>query len=126
MNSEEKLQIAVVKYVKYAYPYLIINHHLGGVKLTKGQAVKAKSLGSCRAFPDLFIYKTVRKYSGLAIEIKVEGTALKKKNGEWATAHIKEQAEMIKNLKAEGYYATFAVGFDECISIIDNYLNNKL
>jgi hypothetical protein len=59
---------------------------------------------------------------GLFLELKKEGTRLKKKNGEWANDHIAEQAEILNQLKLRGYAAEFAVGFDQAKEIIDNYL----
>lgn len=66
--------------------------------------------------------KTGGSYSGLFLELKKEGTRLKKKNGEWATDHIAEQAEVLKKLWERGYCAEFAVGFDGAKRIIDKYL----
>lgn len=60
--------------------------------------------------------------SGLFLELKREKTRLKKKDGTWASPHIAEQAEMLEQLRARGYGAEFAVGFDEAKEIIDNYL----
>lgn len=60
--------------------------------------------------------------SGLFLELKKEGTRLKKKNGDWASEHIKEQAKVLEQLRDRGYCAEFAVGFDETKKIIDEYL----
>lgn len=64
----------------------------------------------------------VMKYAGLMIELKKDGTRLKKKNGDWASEHIAEQAEVLAELDKRGYMAVFAVGFDEAKKIIDEYL----
>lgn len=61
-------------------------------------------------------------YDGLFIEVKRDGTRLKKKNGDWATTHIKEQNDVLFELRVRGYKAEFAVGFDEAKEIIDEYL----
>lgn len=63
--------------------------------------------------------------AGLYIELKKEGTLLKKKNGEWATEHIAEQAEVLESLRQRGYCAEFAVGFEEAKKIIDEYLGGR-
>lgn len=59
---------------------------------------------------------------GLFLELKKEGIRLKKNNGDWATEHIAEQADVLEKLRARGYCAEFAVGFDEAKQIIDEYL----
>lgn len=78
----------------------------------------------CRDFnnPTSSIDKDIGSYSGLFLELKKEGARLKKKNGDWATEHIAEQAEVLANLRQRGYCAEFAVGFDEAKRIIDRYL----
>ena len=126
-NSEENLQIAVVDYISKRYPDVLVRTDGGGIKLTKGQAIKLSRMnGRVRGFPDLFIYRgggnLKHPYAGLAIELKREGVKLTKKNGEWATSHIEEQALILQKLRKEGYFATFAVGFDEAKNIIDQYL----
>lgn len=63
--------------------------------------------------------------AGLFIELKKDGTHLKKKNGDWATEHIAEQAKTLEDLRARGYCAEFAVGFDEAKKLIDEYLGGK-
>lgn len=123
-----------------------------GVKLTPGQAVRQKKQnGGRRAWPDLFIaepvintdliggrervgvlnapvdwnvgvYLNSRIWFGLFIELKREGTRLTKKNGEWASQHIKEQAGVLQKLRHRGYVAEFAVGFDDAKKMIDDYL----
>lgn len=62
---------------------------------------------------------------GIFIELKKDGARLKKKNGEWATEHIAEQAKVIEDLRKLGYCAEFAVGFDQAKKIIDEYLGGK-
>lgn len=39
-----------------------------------------------------------------------------------ANTHIQEQAEVLKMLESRGYLATFAVGIDEAMAIINWYL----
>jgi hypothetical protein len=70
----------------------------------------------------MFIAKMANGKGGLFIELKKDGTRLKKKDGTWASPHIAEQAETLIKLRGEGYEATFAVGFDEAKATIDSYL----
>lgn len=62
---------------------------------------------------------------GLYLELKKEGTRLRKKNGEWANDHIAEQADTLDKLRQRGYCAEFAVGFEKAKKIIDEYLGGK-
>ena len=138
-NSEEMVCNKIADYLNNQYPDVIYHFDYGsGLKMTKGQAVRQKRLNKCRGYPDLFIAEprnivlgeskfddVIVYYSGLYLEIKKEGTRLKKKNGEWASEHIAEQAKMLEALEDKDYRAEFAVGFEKAKEIIDNYLKNN-
>ena len=146
--TESELQIAVADYLRLRYPSVLFHSDYGsGVRLTIGQAVRQKRQnGGRRAWPDMFIARPMgvkaakqidyddhhvigavtfleQKY-GLFIELKKEGARLYKKNGEPASEHIAEQAQVLEKLREEGYMAEFAVGFDEAKKIIDEYLGS--
>jgi hypothetical protein len=150
-NPESILHQQVADYLRLQYPDVLFHSDFGsGVKLTINQAIRQKRLnGGRRAWPDLFIAESkkkdvvtevfedgikvttldrVREFAGLMIELKKEGTRLKKKNGDWATPHIAEQAAVLEELRKRGYKAEFAVGFDGdkgAKKIIDNYLKGE-
>ena len=134
--TEEDLHISVCRFISLQYPHIIFNTDLSGIRLTPGLARKAAKMRSSRAFPDLVIYRnkqietrtentiSLRYYAALFIELKKDGTRIFKRNGELvADKHIREQAEMIMKLQARGFYADFAVGFDEAQRIIKWYLD---
>lgn len=132
---EHEIYHLIAKHLQENYPDVIYRFDLAAdLKLTIGQARKHKALHPVRGYPDLFIAE-IRphwgdisfntEYHGLYLEIKKDGTRLKKKNGEWATPHIVEQAEMLEKLRKRGYWAEFAVGIDEALEIIDEYLGGS-
>ena len=132
---EHDIYRLIAQYLQVKYPDVIYRFDLAAdLKLTIGQARKHKTLHPHRGYPDLFIAE-IRphwgdisfntEYHGLYLEIKKDGTRLKKKNGEWATPHIAEQAEMLEKLEKRGYWAEFAVGIDEALEIIDEYLGRR-
>ena len=131
--SETELQVMVADYIRLAYPDVLFHSDFGsGIRLTPGQAKKQKRQnGGIRGWPDMFIAEPTwdknsnKDYHGLFIELKKDGTRLKKRNGEWASEHIAEQNEMLERLEFRGYAAHFAIGFDEAKKIIDNYLGGK-
>ena len=138
--KESDLQTMVADYLRLQYPDVLFHSDFGsGIKLTMGQAAKQKRQnGGRRAWPDMFIAEVrvsqeavenwdVKSFqAGLFLELKKEGTRLKKKNGEWASEHIAEQADLLDRLEFRGYKAVFAVGFDEAKKIIDDYLKGVL
>ena|SRR6056297_192627 len=124
--TEETIQNQICQYVKVQYPNVLFNTDLSGIKLPMGLAVKVSKLRSSRAFPDLVFYEprkiNGKMYYGLFIELKKDGVKIFKRNGAVvANGHIKEQIKMITKLSEKGYYACFAIGFDECKNIIDMY-----
>ena len=129
--TELELQAQVADYIRLRYPSVIFHSDFGsGIKLTMGQAVKQKRLqGGRRAWPDLFIAEPRRnkingkQYHGAFLELKRDGVKVfKKDGGVVADSHIREQFYMINDLIRKGYFADFAVGFDEAKNLIDEYL----
>jgi hypothetical protein len=150
-NSEHSLYEQIARYLQQQYPDVIYRFDIAAdLKLTPGQAAKHKKLHQERGYPNLLIAESstnvwnnpVREwglYFGLYIEIKKDGTKLKRdkdakkilkgdtkirKKGDWFDKHIEEQAEMLEKLRERGYRAEFGVGFDECKQIIDEYLRS--
>lgn len=136
--KESDLQVQVADYIRLRYPDVLFHSDFGsGIKLTKGQAMKQKRQnGGRRGWPDMFIAEArprpkyidengERPYYGLFLELKKDGTRIKKKDGSWATDHIREQAEMLTMLKLRGYSGRFAIGFEEAKKIIDDYLGGE-
>lgn len=136
-NSETNLQAQIADYLRLQYPDVMFHSDYGsGIKLTIGQAkIQKRQNGGRRAWPDMFIAEPRVNFippegimgcstwvHGLFLELKKDGTRLKKKNGEWTTPHIKEQAEKLEKLRQKGYKAEFAVGFEQAKKIIDEYL----
>lgn len=138
---EIDLQQQVADYIRLQYPDVIFHSDFGsGIKLTMGQAIKQKRLnGGRRSWPDMFIAEqSVRhedvsdhaigewNYAGLFIELKREGTRIFKKDGKLvADEHIREQFDMLHDLRARGYAAEFACGFDEAKKLIDDYMKGR-
>lgn len=125
--TEAELQENIALYIKMQYPEALFHSDFGsGIKLRPWQArTQMMQNGGRRGWPDLFIAKAMNGSCGLFIELKRDGTRIKKKNGEWASPHIKEQNEVLEKLRTEGYRAEFAVGFEEAISLIDEYLGGE-
>lgn len=132
--TELELQAQVADYIRLKYPSVIFHSDFGsGIKLTMGQAIRQKRLnGGRRSWPDMFIAEPAvfdklcgngDIYAGLFIELKKAGTRIYRKDGRLVSdAHIREQFDMLEQLRQRGYKAEFACGFDEAKKIIDKYL----
>ena len=138
--TELELQAQVADYIRLQYPSVLFHSDFGsGIKLTMGQAIKQKRLnGGRRSWPDMFLaepdigktdgskraFKKI--WFGLFIELKREGTRIFKKDGTLVSdAHIREQYDMLHDLRARGYAAEFACGFDEAKKLIDDYMKGR-
>lgn len=131
-KEEETLAQKVSTFLKIQHPKLIFRFDIGAdVKLTMGQAVKAKKLQGDRGYPDLFIAKASNGYHGLYVELKKDksevflkdGVTFKRRvNKKTGKCHIQEQHEMHERLRAEGYQVVWGFGFDDTVNKIKEYL----
>lgn len=133
-NKEYLVCKQIAAYLRLKYPKVLFHFDSSGMYHTPVQSKQMKSIQHSKGFPDLFIamarvIKTGSKfpndyevYAGLFIELKAEGTRLTNCNGNYASTHIAEQAEVLQQLRDAGYKAQFACGFDEAKEIIDEYL----
>ncbi len=147
-ETEYDLQVMLVDYLIKNYPSVIFRSDLGGIRLPPGLANKVRklSVGSAKkiphthggepkkedqgekiAYPDFFIAEPMGGWFGLYIELKREKRGYCKgknpldktlKNDE----HVREQAEVLLRLRNKGYYADFAGGWAEILSIVEWYL----
>lgn len=119
-QSEQSIHAQVCAYLKAQYPHVIFTSEASGLRLTIGQAKKMKALRSSSGLPDLWIMEPQGMYHGLFIELKAEG--ILKKNGQYKSDHIQEQAIILEKLRLKGYAARLVVGFEEAKRIIDTYM----
>ena len=125
--SEHDIYMLIAEYMDIRYPNVVRHFDLSAdLKLTIGQAKKHSKLQGRRGFPDLQICQPIDRWHSFFLEIKKEGIRIVKRNGELvADQHIREQASMIEQLRAKGYWADFGIGFDDCIEKIDAYMGGK-
>lgn len=128
MKPESLLREQLATWIQLQYPNIIYRFDLAAdIKLTVGQARKHKKLHPHRGYPDLFIAEPRACYHGLYLELKAEGKAPYKKNGELkADKHLEEQEAILTKLNCRGYFASFATGFDEAKGLIESYLKKEI
>jgi hypothetical protein len=137
--TEDVMHQQAVQYVSLRYRDVPLRtDYAAGLGLNKVQARKhARMQGNTRAWPDIQLAKPVKLYAGLFIELKApdvelfmrrDGTTIRQDDykvrlkGDWANIHYEEQAKMLEKLRQQGYWADFAVGFDEFQAIVDQYM----
>ena len=87
---------------------------LNGVRLTIGQAKKAKKSGNKKGVPDIILPYNNGSRSGLYIELKtMTGNA------------SREQKDYIEYLKSQNYHAEIVSGHKKSIELIEEYINGQ-
>lgn len=125
MGKEEKEHQRVCKYLQTFYNDVIFTSDASGVRMPIGLSVKFSKLKSDRGIPDILILKANKKYHGLLIEMKRTGEVVYRKDGQLRkNEHLKEQSDLHKRLEKGGYYADFAIGYDQAVAIIDAYMKD--
>ena len=127
MRAEDKLYMQIVKWMKMQHPNIVYHFDTGtGGTYSIGMAVRNAKLNPFKGYPDFFIPAKVGNYSGLFLELKTEGIKIYLKDGKTlrSDSHLREQSDMLSYLTEQGYYADFAVGLDDAIFKINNYLKS--
>jgi hypothetical protein len=101
--SESTEQMMFFTWVRAALPKLIAFHVPNGGKRSLRTAVRLKKEGVTSGIPDIIIAKPAGIYCGMYIELK------RQKGGALSEA----QKDMVRELKAAGYYVAICRGFEE-------------
>jgi hypothetical protein len=123
MVKEQSIHIQLCNYVRLKYPDVIFTSESSGIRLTMGQAVKAKKLRSSSKLPDFWMAEPRGEYKGFFLELKRSRDEVFRKDGSLKKdEHVKGQMEILERLQKKGYYAYFACGIDEAIDFVDSYM----
>lgn len=123
---EENLQACLVAYISEKYPDAIfLGNVASGVELGWKKAIRQKTQGNRKDWPDIFIANRHGGYSGCFLELKKMGTAIEKADSTPSSEHIRCQLTMLQLLRDEGYYSFMAVGWNEARAIVDWYINSR-
>lgn len=122
--SEYSEHKALANYIKLQYPNVVFTSDSSGIRLSIGNAKKMLALKSTDKIPDMIILHPKGVYKSLIIEIKRKDKSPYLKNGEVSSSkHVQEQYKTLLKLRKIGFFAVFGVGFDECKTIVDDYMN---
>jgi hypothetical protein len=118
-RSEYNEQCAIFRWAKIMEPWhpelALLSGSLNGVRISIGQAMKAKRAGMKTGYPDLSLPVPRGIYHGLFIELKAG------KN-----RPTTKQKQFLKALHDQGNYAVACRGADAAIAVITQYLEGKL
>lgn len=136
-KPELEIQLRLAKYVRKTYPNSIFHSDFGAnLDMTEYQAKLNKALQSADKFPDFTVFApgrvckdTGNRYIGLALELKKDGTTVILKVGKdkgklTKNEHIRAQAATLRKLNQQGWYANFAIGYEQAKKLVDWYFDN--
>ena len=117
MKPEDRLQIAVMDYLRYQYPNVLAIHVANERATSPMQGALLKRKGVTAGVPDVLIFQPKVEcgklaYYGLAIELKV---------GKNRTTPA--QMLILHEFTVSGWAAHVCYSFDEAKEVIDNYLH---
>jgi hypothetical protein len=124
-TPEQQTQLAICDWLSFQHPHIfdhIIKIDNEGIRSIAGH-VLAKKMGLHKGASDLFIAWPTIKYYGMWLEIKRDGW--KGPSGKKQKEHHEAQLNFIDRMNIKGYFAKLAVGVDEGILAISEYLKGN-
>jgi hypothetical protein len=122
-TSEWYIHKEVAKHLREHYPNVRFYTSLDGFDLGKQRSLIAALQWFEAGFPDLLIFMPARGFSMLVLELKREGVNIYNKRKELASEHLERQSNWLRYFQhAMNARAEFAVGKEQAIQTIDNYL----
>ena len=125
-QPEYELQKAVCQYLELQYPDVLFVSTGIPFNLSPQQGARIKAINkSGFKCPDLVILEGRLGWKGLAVELKAKDIYTKDGKRLLKSDHVEAQEKSIFGLVDKGYFAQFAVGFDEAKQAIDWYLKGE-
>ena len=115
-NEEDRICCGLYKHIQLKYPYALLYwwHTPNGGRRTKPQADLFKRMGVLRGVSDYTCSLPSGFYKQLYLEVKTKTGRLEP-----------EQKEFLAAQNDVGHCAVVGWGYDECIMIIDAWMNNE-
>jgi hypothetical protein len=122
--KEASIHEQLCAYVRSRYPDTIFTSESSGIRLTMGQAVKAKKLRSSSKLPDFWLAEPRGIYGGLFLELKRSREEVYRKDGSLkADDRILGQNLILLRLREKGYKAEFACGLPDAVIQVEYYMS---
>jgi len=110
-HTEDKIQIAAVRWFKLHYPEIVIHHSPNGGYRTKAEAGIFKAMGTMAGFADLIILKPTMNYNAFFIEFKSE-----------KGRQTQSQKDFQSKCEEYGYKYAICRSVEDFRKIVKNYL----
>jgi hypothetical protein len=127
-DREYQFQCSLCRWLDVYYPHAYYRSDLGGIRLTKGLAIKAKNIQKHRGHPDFAIYEPSGKFPCLILELKIDESDVFLKRGGIPSGdkgtHLLEQVAMILMLRERGFAVDLTIGQQQTEQMIGRYLDS--
>ena len=114
LGKEDKLQNAVMQYIKLKYPQVLAIHVPNEGKRTPFERYKFKYLGGVSGVPDVLIFHQNEFKAGLAIELKAG-----------YNKPTQSQKDCLERLKMANWAAEWVNNFEDAQKLIDDHINEQ-
>ena len=123
-QPEYALQKKVCAYLRDVYPnVLFMSDTIAAIRLTKPQQGRNKAIQKENFHcPDIILFKKNSIYCGCFLELKAKDIYRKDGVTLLSNPHVEAQKRTIDELLSNGYFAAFAVGFEQAKNLIDHYM----
>jgi len=124
--SEQQLTSKIAEYLREHHPTIPFQVDMSGEKLSKAAAQRSSKARAGRyKQPDLTLYVKKGKFGTLMLELKkLSAHPLKKDGNLKKSEHLETQASSIMWLRKYGQCSDFAVGYEDTIIKINDYLEH--
>lgn len=119
LDSEWYVHKSVAKYLRNEYPNIRFYSTLDGFNLGNQRSLVSSLQWFEPGVPDLFIFHNNGLYTMLVLELKKDGVKVR------GDEHTKRQSRWLQYLNEQGASAHFAIGYEQAIELIENYINPK-
>lgn len=114
LGKEDKLQNAVMQYIKLKYPEVLAIHVPNEGKRTPFERYKFKYLGGVSGVPDVLIFHQNAFKAGLAIELKAG-----------YNKPTQSQKDCLERLKMANWSAEWVNNFEDAQKLIDEHIDEQ-
>lgn len=120
LSAEQREHARLVEVMHGRYPKALWFHPMNEGKRTKFEQYLWSIMGGKKSVSDFIFFDQRHGYSGMAIELKTEAEKIFKKDGGVYSDKV-DQHLFLEGLQNRGWYATFALGFQQAFDFVTAY-----
>lgn len=120
LTAEQREHARLVEYLRWMRKDALWLHPVNEGKRSAFERFLWSIMGGKKSASDFLFFNPRHGYTGLAIELKATGETVFRKDGA-PYSDKKDQHDFLQALHNCGWYATFAIGFDQAHRFVEAY-----